>query len=307
MTNFFHWWVVVITLVNIFACYWLIKWTMKKRPDEVATGDTMGHSWDGLQEFNNPLPRWWLWMFYLTIVFGLAYLVIFPGLGNWKAMGDWSSAGQYDKEIEKANAEYGPIFAKFAATPIPALAKDEDAVKAGERLFSSYCSQCHGSDARGTIGFPNLADSDWLYGGSPEAIKTSILKGRNGVMPAFGAALGEDGVENVAAYVQSLSGRPVDAAKAEAGKQQFATLCVACHGADAKGNQLLGAPNLTDDIWLHGSSAGRIKSIIINGKNSDEAAMKAAAQGRKSMPAHEEFLGNDKSHLLAAYIYSLSN
>lgn len=294
MTNFMHWWVTIITLVNIFACYWLIKWTMKKRPDEAATGDVTGHSWDGLEEYNNPLPRWWLWLFYITIVFALAYLVVYPGLGNWKGVTNWSSSGQYDLEVEQANADYGPIFAKFAATPIEELAKDADAIKAGERLFGSYCSQCHGSDAKGTTGYPNLSDTDWLYGGSADAIKMSIMNGRMGVMPAFGAPLGDKGVEDVVNYVQSLSGRPVDAASAEAGKQQFMTLCVACHGADAKGNQLLGAPNLTDDVWLHGASAGRIKATITNGRTN-------------KMPAHNVFLGNDKSHLLAAYIYSLSN
>jgi cytochrome c oxidase cbb3-type subunit III len=294
MSNFFNWWVIVITLVNIFACYWLIQWTMKKRPEESEVGDTTGHSWDGLQEFNNPLPKWWLWMFYITIVFGLTYLVIFPGLGNFQGVKGWSSHGQYDQEVSEADAKYGPIFKKFASTAIPALAKDADAMKAGKRLFSNYCSQCHGSDAKGTTGFPNLTDNDWLYGGSPEQIKATIMNGRNGVMPAWGAPLGQQGVENVAAYVQSLSGRQVDAAAAEAGKTTFQTLCVACHGPDGKGNQALGAPNLTDNIWLHGSTAASIKTTITNGRNS-------------TMPAHNVFLGNDKVHLLAAYVYSLSH
>lgn len=294
MNSFFNWWVIVITLANIFACYWLIRWTMKKRPDESEAGDTTGHTWDGLQEFNNPLPRWWLWLFYITIIFGLAYLVIFPGLGNFKGLAGWSSHGQYEQEVSAADAKYKPIFAAFAATSIPELAKNADALKAGERLFSNYCSQCHGSDAKGARGFPNLADNDWLYGGAPEQIKVSILNGRNGVMPGFGAPLGDQGVENVANYVQSLSGRTVDSASAEAGKATFTAMCAACHGMDGKGNQLLGAPNLTDDIWLHGSSAGAIKSMIIDGR-------------ANKMPAHNEFLGEDKSHLLAAYIYSLSN
>lgn len=294
MSNFFNWWVIVITLVNIFACWWLIRWTMKKRPEEAQTGDVTGHKWDGLEEFNNPLPKWWLWLFYLTLVFGLAYLVIFPGLGNFKGIGGWSSTGQYDKEIETSNAKYGPIFAKFAATSIPELTQDAEAMAAGERLFSNYCSQCHGSDARGARGFPNLTDTDWLWGGSPEQIKTTIINGRGGLMTPWGPVLGEPGVENVANYVQSLSGREVDMASAEAGKAQFEMFCAACHGIDGKGNQLLGAPNLTDNIWLHGSSAGAIKKIITEGKNG-------------AMPALGEFLGNDKSHLLAAYVYSLSN
>jgi len=302
MSNFFSWWISIITVVNIVACYWLIRWTMKKRPDEAETGSVTGHSWDGLEEYNNPLPRWWLWLFYITIVFGFAYLTLYPGLGKWQGVAGWSSGNtlyagegsQYAMEMAKADADYGPIFAKFAETPIPTLAKDEKAVQAGERLFGSYCSQCHGADAKGTTSYPNLSDNDWLYGGSPEAIKSSIMNGRQGVMPAFGAPLGEKGVEDVATYVQSLSGRPVDEASAARGKEKFMQMCVACHGPDAKGNQLLGAPNLTDTIWLHGSSAGAIKDTISKGRTN-------------KMPAHNVFLGNDKSHLLAAYIYSLSN
>ncbi len=294
ISSFFNWWVVVITLVNIFACYWLIKWTMKSRPDESAAGESTGHQWDGLEELNNPLPKWWLWLFYFTIIFSLVYLVIFPGLGNFKGYLGWTSHNQYDAEVVDSDAKYGPIFAKFAATPIPELAKDPKAVKAGERLFSSYCSQCHGSDAKGTKGFPNLTDNDWLYGGEPETIKTSILGGRNGVMPAFGPALGEKGVEDVAAYVQSLSGRNVDAASAAAGKEKFQVMCVACHQADAKGSHLVGAPNLTDTTWLHGGTASTIKKTITGGRMS-------------TMPAHKTFLGEDKVHLLAGFIYSLSH
>ena len=292
ISSFFNWWVIVITLVNIFACYWLIKWTMKSRPNESKAGESTGHSWDGVEELNNPLPKWWLWLFYITIIFSLVYLVLYPGLGNFKGTLGWSSHGQYDEEITESNAKYGPIFKAFAATSIPDLAKDPKAIQAGERLFSSYCSQCHGSDAKGTKGYPNLSDNDWLYGGEPETIKMSIMNGRNGVMPSLG--LNATDVENVANYVQSLSGRKVDAASAEAGKAKFAVMCIACHGVDAKGNHLLGAPNLTDTIWLHGSSAGAIKKTI--------------AEGRMSkMPAHNEFLGEDKAHLLAGYIYSLSN
>ncbi len=294
ISNFFNWWVIVITLVNIFACYWLIKWTMKSRPDETAAGESTGHAWDGVEELNNPLPKWWLWLFYITIVFALVYLVLYPGLGNFKGTLGWSSGGQYSAEVVDSDAKYGPIFAAFSSRPIAELAKDAKALDAGKRLFSNYCSQCHGSDARGTTGYPNLSDKDWLYGGDPDKIKQSILLGRNGMMPAFGAPLGEKGVENVANYVQSLSGRQVDASSAAAGKAQFQMMCVACHGADAKGNQMLGAPNLTDDVWLHGGSAGRIKKTISEGRAS-------------KMPAHKEFLGEDKSHLIAAYIYSLSN
>ena len=294
MTNFFNWWVIVISLGNIFACYWLIKWTMKKRPQETAAGESTGHAWDGVEELNNPLPKWWLWLFYITIVFALTYLVLFPGLGNYKGVLGWSSAGEYNQEIAESDAKYGPIFAAFSKTSLTDLAKDANAVKAGERLFGSYCSQCHGSDAKGTTGYPNLTDYDWLYGGEPNAIKQTILMGRNGIMPAFAGPLDDKAIENVTNYVQSLSGRQVDAASAEAGKATFQAMCVACHGADAKGNKFLGSANLTDQVWLYGSSAGAIRKTIAKGRSG-------------KMPAHKDFLGEDKVHLLAAYIYSLSN
>ncbi|MBC8212157.1 MAG: cytochrome-c oxidase, cbb3-type subunit III [Gammaproteobacteria bacterium] len=294
MTNFFNWWVIVISLGNIFACYWLIKWTMKKRPQETEVGESTGHAWDGVEELNNPLPKWWLWLFYITIVFALVYLVLFPGLGNYKGVLGWSSASEYNEEVADSKAKYDPIFEAFSKTSVADLAKDAKAVKAGERLFGSYCSQCHGSDAKGTTGYPNLTDNDWLYGGEPDAIKQTIMMGRNGIMPAFAGPLDDKGIENVANYVQSLSGRKVDAASAEAGKATFQAMCVACHGADAKGNKFLGSANLTDTTWLYGGSAGAIKKTIAKGRSG-------------KMPAHKDFLGEDKVHLLAAYIYSLSN
>ncbi len=296
MTTFASYWVTALTLVNIFACYWLIRWTMKVREGESAVGEVTGHKWDeGLEEYNNPLPRWWLWLFYGTILFALGYLVLYPGLGNYQGVLGWSSSGQYQDEVKLAEAKYGPIFAKFAGTPIPELARDKEAMEAGRRLFATYCTQCHGSDAGGTTHFPNLTDNDWLYGGAPEQIKQTILMGRNGMMPPMGPALGEQGVEQVAAYVMSLSGREVDPKLAEAGKEKFVSAgCVGCHGVDAKGNQIIGAPNLTDTVWLHGSTARSIKETITNGRKS-------------RMPAHKDFLGENKVHLLAAYVYSLSH
>jgi cytochrome c oxidase cbb3-type subunit 3 len=294
ISSFFNWWVVVITLGNIFACYWLIKWTMKSRPNETASGESTGHAWDGVEELNNPLPKWWLWLFYITIVFALGYLVLYPGLGNFKGTLGWSSGGQYNEEVTASDEKYGPIFTAFSRSSIPELTKDVNAMKAGERLFSNYCSQCHGADAKGNTGYPNLTDNDWLYGGEAENILTTILAGRNGVMPAFGAALDEKSLENVVNYVQSLSGRPVDAASAEAGKTTFMTMCAACHGVDGKGNKFIGAPNLTDSTWLYGGSAGSIRKTLLNGRAG-------------KMPAFKEFLGEDKVHVLASYIYSLSN
>lgn len=295
MSDFWSWYVAIISVGNIVACYWLIKWASKRRDNEAVQGAVTGHKWDDdLEEYNNPLPRWWLWMFYLTIVFGLVYLALYPGLGNYPGKLGWSQAGQYNDEIKQANKTYDPVFARYAKQDLAMLAKDDTAVKIGQRLFLNYCATCHGSDAGGTRGFPNLTDKDWLWGGDTASIKTSILNGRMGVMPPWEAVLQTKGVDEVTHYVMSMSGKKHDAAKAGAGKAHYDTMCVACHGADGKGNPALGAPNLTDNTWLYGSSAGEIAKTI--------------AKGRMGvMPAHKDFLGEDKVHLLSAYIYSLSN
>lgn len=293
MNAFLHWYVIALTVAMLIGSWWLIRWTSKPGQTQAATGDTTGHSWDGLEEYNNPLPRWWLWMFYLTLVFAVIYFALYPGLGNFKGFLGWSQIGQYDQEMAKADAEYGPIFAAYAQKEIPVLAKDPEALQVGQRLFINYCAQCHGSDAGGALGFPNLRDNEWLYGSDPQAIKTTIMQGRQGAMPAWGAVLGDEGVEQVTAYVTSLSGREADSQMVQAGMQKYQTYCIACHGAEGKGNTALGAPDLTNDIWLYGGSKGAIAKTIRDGRS-----------GR--MPAHEEFLGNDKVHLLAAYVYSLS-
>lgn len=295
MSTNWSWYIVILTAVNILACFWLIRWNSKRRIGEAAEGDTTGHTWDGdLQEYNNPLPRWWLWLFYISIFFGIGYLVIFPGMGNYKGTAKWSEVGQYNAEMQAAEQKYGPIFAAYAKQPIPELAKDSKAMATGQRLFLTYCSVCHGSDAGGAPGFPNLTDKDWLYGGDPETIQTTILDGRNGMMPAMGMGLPDEQVDDLVAYVLSLSGREADSPKVEAGKKLFATMCVACHGPDGKGNPAMGSANLTDKIWLYGGSPGTIKQTIKFGRNG-------------VMPAHRAFLGEEKVHLLAAYVYSLSH
>lgn len=233
-------------------------------------------------------------MFYITIVFAIGYLILYPGMGSFKGVLGWTEVGEYEQEVADADAEFGPVFAQFEQTPIPELATNAAAMNAGERLFVNYCAVCHGSDARGAIGFPNLRDSDWLYGGEPENIEASIMNGRNAAMPAWEGPLGgEEGVNQVATYVMSLSGRDVDSALATAGKEKFDMFCAGCHMADGKGNHALGAPNLTDNIWLYGGSPRTIKETIAKGRNG-------------KMPAHNEFLGKAKSHILAAYVYSLS-
>jgi cytochrome c oxidase cbb3-type subunit 3 len=293
-SSFWNWFIIIPTVGGIIACFLLIRWlsTAIKPEDE---GKEMDHVWDeSLVELNNPLPRWWLNMFYITLYFSIGYLALYPGLGTFKGFLGWTSTGQYQREIDIADAKYGPLFKKFKEMPIVAVAADPEARRMGERLFVNYCATCHGSDARGARGFPHLRDNDWLYGGDPAAIEQTILDGRNGVMPAWKDALGGDaGVADMSEYVFSLSGRNVDETAAARGAEKYQMLCVACHGADGTGNQVLGAPNLTDNIWLYGGSSKQV--------------MESIAMGRMGvMPPHREFLGEDKVHLLAAYIYSLS-
>ncbi len=291
-SEFWSWFIIAIVGGGIVWLFYLLRGN-DKVPGE--PGVPTGHVWDeNLQEFNNPLPRWWSIMFYITIFFAIGYLILYPGMGSYKGLLGWTEVGEYEQEVAAAEEKYGPIFAQFEQTAIPELAKDPAAMKAGERLFVTYCAVCHGSDARGAPGFPNLRDGDWLYGGAPEQIEATILHGRNGVMPAWEAPLGgEAGVNMVATYVMSLSGREVDEKLAAEGKVKFDMFCVACHLEGGKGNQALGAPNLSDNIWLYGGSPRTIKETIAKGRS-----------GR--MPAHNEFLGTAKSHILAAYIYSLS-
>ena len=296
-SGFWSIYITILTIVSIIGCGVLLwsQATVKIVVPKDGEAETTGHSWDeGLQELNNPMPRWWMWLFYITIVFGFAYLTLYPGLGTFAGKLGWASKGQYEEELKLADAEFGPLFEKFQKTDIKTLATDPQAHAIGERLFLTYCSQCHGSDARGNKGYPNLTDSDWLHGGDPETIKATILKGRHGQMPAMGAALGtEKDIENVAHYVRSLSGSNADPIKAAFGKEKFAA-CAACHGADGKGNQAVGAPNLTDKSWLYGGSVATIMETIRGGRNN-------------VMPAFDEFLGEAKVHLLTAYVWSLSN
>ena len=292
VSDFWHWFIVIPTLVGILVLFpFIYMYKGSKTSGEV--GKT-GHIWDDdLEEYNNPLPGWWLNMFVITLVFGLIYLILYPGLGSFPGVLGWSSKGQYEEQIKAANETFGPIFEKYAAIDIKTLAQDAEALNTGERLFANYCSVCHGSDARGARGYPNLRDGDWLFGGEPEQIKTSILQGRKGVMPPWQDALGDNGVLDVTEYTLSLSGRDHDEDAAARGKVHFDTLCVACHQPDGSGNHALGAPDLTDRIWLYGGSRKSVVESIAKGRMGD-------------MPAHQEFLGEPRVHILAAYVYSLS-
>lgn len=289
--------IAVLTILSVIGCAWLLwsQASFKAKLSKEGKVETTGHTWDeGLEELNNPMPRWWMWLFYITIVFAVIYLVLYPGFGSFSGKLGWRSAGQYQEEVKLAEAEVGPMFEKYKATDLKALAADSKANAMGERLFLTYCAQCHGSDARGNKGFPNLADRDWLYGGDPETIKLSILNGRHGQMPPMGAAVGsEKDIESVAHYVLSLSGSAHDSIKATAGREKFA-VCAACHGADGKGMAAMGAPNLTDKTWLYGGSVATIMETIRLGRNN-------------VMPAFADFLGEAKVHLLAAYVWGLSN
>ncbi|MDD3517749.1 MAG: cytochrome-c oxidase, cbb3-type subunit III [Chromatiales bacterium] len=296
MSLFWHLWVVVLTLGNIAGIYWLIRWTSKRRPGEVAEGAEMEHVWDGdLRDYNNPLPRWWLWMFYGTIVFALGYLTLFPGLGRFEGWLGWTQENQWEREVQRAEAQYGPIYANYAKQDVAALAANPEAVKTGRRLFLNYCASCHGSDARGARGFPNLTDGEWQWGGEPDTIKQTVLHGRQAIMPVRGltGTLTDAEVDEVVHHVLSLSGRDADAGKAAAGQALFMAQCMACHGPEGKGNPMLGAPDLTNDIWLYGGGVEDIRKTI--------------SQGRQGlMPNFSDFLGEERVHLLAAYVYSLS-
>ena len=295
-SDFWGWWITAIVLGGIFWCIWLLLANSKGKLPTGTKAETMGHVWDeDLAELNNPLPRWWMLMFYITIAFGLAYLALYPGLGKFGGILGWTEKGQYDNEIAAADAKYGPLYDQYMNLDIPEVAADGNAIKMGERLYVNYCAVCHGSDARGATGFPNLRDNDWLFGDSPKAIKHTIMNGRIGVMPAWQDVLGGDeGVDQVAAYVMQLSGRKVDEDLAKAGEEKFVTNCSGCHLKEGTGNPAVGAPDLTNNVWLYGGSPRAIKESI--------------AKGRQGvMPAHAEFLGEAKVHVLTAYIYNLSH
>lgn len=284
--------IAAVTLLNIAGALWLL-WRTSKRHGDETVGATTGHVWDGdLRELNNPLPRWWLWLFIITVIFGLIYLVLYPGLGSFKGSRNWTALEQYREQSAQAEAVLKQTFAPFDKASVTDLMHDTAALRIGRNLFVNNCATCHGTDARGAPGFPNLTDRDWLWGGAPDTVLESIRSGRTGVMMAWGPVLGVAGTEDVLAYVLSLSGRQMPAGNVEAGRQKFAEICSACHGADGHGNQQIGAPNLTDNIWLNGGSIDAIRKTISGGR-----------QGQ--MPAHLERLGDTRTKMLAAYVLSL--
>ena len=294
VNNFWSIFVIVLTLGGILFCALLLLFTARKKVVS-AEDNTTGHVWDGdLRELNNPLPRWWVWLFVITVIFGIVYLAAYPGLGSISGKLGWTQLGAYENEMAKARADLEPLYAKFTSMSTEDMAKDPQAMAIGERLFMNNCAQCHGSDARGGKSFPNLTDGDWLHGGTPDKIRETITAGRIGIMPPMAAAVGTpDDVRNLSHYVLSLSGSPHDSLKASLGKSQF-TACAACHGLDGKGNQALGAPNLTDDIWLHGWGEAAITAMINNGKHNE-------------MPAQKDKLTEAQIAVLASYVWGMSH
>ncbi len=293
MSDFWSWYVILLVVINLLGCAGLLYFTRNLDSETEQEDGTTGHEYDGIREFNNPLPRWWLWMFYITIIYSIGYLVVYPGMGNYSGTFGWTSANQHQAEVDAHDQQFGPVFAKYAKMDIPQLAKDKQAVTMGQRIFANTCFACHGSDARGGPGYPNLTDNDWIYGSTPADIKNSISNGRNGIMPPQGPILGDD-INNVVAYVMSLSGQEASKGNAAQGKEKFDQICFACHTREGTGNPMLGGPDLTDSIWLHGGSEDMIEKTIREGRTS-------------VMPAHKDILTPEQIHIVAGYVYSLSN
>jgi cytochrome c oxidase cbb3-type subunit 3 len=298
-SEFWDWFIAIITIVSVVGCAVFLKSQSKTHVKILEDGqpESTSHVWDGtLREYQHPLPRWWVILFYATVVFSLVYLVLFPGLGTkYKGALQWTSAKELQAENQAAEARFGPLFAGFLQQDIPTVAADPRAHQIGERIFLNTCSQCHGSDARGAKGFPNLTDEEWIWGGTPEAIETTITEGREGIMPPQIDAVGSpEKAVDVADYVLSLSGSPHDAARAARGRETFAGICAACHGPDAKGNQQIGAPDISNKIWTYGGTQAAILDAIQHGHHG-------------VMPAHKDVLSKAQIHLVAAYVYSLSH
>lgn len=294
MSDFWSYYIIAIVALNIGGCAWLLMWTRRMDLHDLPADGTTGHVYDGIREYNKPLPRWWLGLFWITIIFSLAYLVLYPGLGKFKGVLGWTSHKEVAADEQAWQEKYGAMYAGYAKLPIAELARNEAAMKIAGRLFANNCATCHGADAQGARGFPNLTDSDWIHGGEAQNIEETILHGRNGVMPPWQAALGDEGVRNVAHYVRVMANLQSENAYSVAGQKTYASTCIACHGPDGRGNIALGAPNLTDDIWLYGSSEGTL--------------IKTIGEGRVGhMPAQQDLLGPERVHMLAAYVWSLSH
>ena len=290
MSEVSSWFIIIGTLGSLVAFAMILH---LNRKTSQQPGESTGHEYDGITELDNPLPAWWYWGFLLTILFAVGYLIYYPGLGNWQGVGGWSQINQLKEHQVAAEARYGPLFEQYRTTPLEQLAVDAKAQKMGRRLYINNCAVCHGATGEGSFGFPNLTDTEWQWGGTDEAITATIAQGRNGFMIPFGEILTREQVLATVDYVISLSGNPQSSDVDGVGASTFATFCASCHGTDGAGNTALGAPDLTNDIWLYGGSKQRIEHIIKNGRNAQ-------------MPAFADRLGEARVHILAGYVRSLS-
>ena len=291
MTSFWSGWVIVLTGITLILTTWVLVANRKRERRDSER--TTGHVYDGIEEFDNPLPAWWFWMFALTIIWGVGYLVVYPGMGNFPGVLGWTQVNQHDREVAAADKQYRAMRDRYLALSIEEIAVDPAVRKMGARMFGNNCAQCHGGDGRGSYGFPNLTDNDWIYGGTPDVIKATLVNGRQAAMPAWEGILGDKGITEVTQYLLALNGRTADSAQASEGEKHFATYCSVCHAADGTGNPMLGSPNLTNGIWLYGGSAEQIAHTLRVGRNG-------------VMPAFSETLSEDKIHILTAYVYGLS-
>jgi cytochrome c oxidase cbb3-type subunit 3 len=289
MTSFWSNWIIILTTISIVGITWILLANRKTTP---TPDNTTGHEYDGIREYDNPLPAWWFYMFVITIVWGIAYLVVYPGMGNFPGVIGWTQINQHEAQVSKAEEKFRGLRDKYLALPIEEIASDPVVRKMGQRMFGNNCAQCHGADAKGRYGFPNLTDGDWIYGGTAQNIKTSITDGRQAAMPGWGSIIGDGGVSSVTSYVRSLNGHDTDSQQFAAGEKVFQTYCVACHGSEGKGNPAMGAPDLTNGIWLYGGTESQIAHSIRTGRNG-------------MMPAHKSLLSADKIHIIAAYVYGL--
>lgn len=271
---------------------------------------TTGHEWDGIEEWNNPLPKWWLYVFYACIVWAIGYWIVYPAWPTassyTKGFFGYSQRGQVTKDVAASQADKAVFRDKIAGSDLDAIKADPEllsfALAGGQAAFGDNCSPCHGRGAQGAFGYPNLRDDVWLWGGSLDAIHQTIQHGirsedeatRMSMMPAFGklGMLNHEQVADTAEYVMSLSGNEDDAEAAARGKEIFATNCVACHGPEGHGNQALGAPNLSDELWLYGGDKDTIVETITNAR----AGVMPAWAGRLDPATIKE---------LAIYVHSL--
>lgn len=289
MSTGFSLFVVAGTFISLVGFFLLLHLNRKiDRP-----GETTGHNYDGIEEYDNPLPAWWYWWFVLTILYAVGYLIYYPGLGNFPGIANWTKIGELETSQQLADEKYGPIYAQYRDKTLDELTVDPAAMKMGRRIFASNCAVCHGANAQGSFGFPNLTDEEWQWGGEDEDIIATLTHGRNAFMMPWADTLGSQGVSEVTEYVMQLAGRDVDETLAKEGETKFQMFCVACHGADGKGNKLFGAPNLANELWLYGGSRDRIEYVINHGRNG-------------VMPAFNDRLGPDKVHIMAGYVKSLS-